>query len=386
MMLFGLNKEGFKRKLYSDIQDDLFTRAMDLFGEDIDLSVRSPIGIFLMIIAWSLALVWQVAENVYHQSHLPSAEGISLDYIAEKADIYRFPALKSYGKVKFTGTPGKKIYKGFKVCTTDKITFETDKEYTIGADGTVTVTVICTQPGEIGNVSKAAINTIVNPEMGIKEATNEIRFSTGREIETDDELRQRYKISFIDSGKATINAIVNHLRKIPSLKSCKVLENDTMDVVNDMKPKSIKVIVLGGSDEEVANAILDSKAAGIETNGDITVAVRDNQGIFRDMRFYRATETDIYMILHLTYRAQVTDKDIVNTNLKKRIKNHVRKLEMGETVILAQIISQIMADPAIKDVKVEIGKSLGELSENNVTLRDEQVPTILGENIIIKEV
>lgn len=385
-MQFGLTKDGFKRKLYSDIEEDLFVRARDLFGQDINLSERSPLGIFLRIIAWSLSLLWQLAEKVYHQSHLPTAEGISLDYVAEKADIYRFPALKSNGKVLFTGTPNKKIYKGFKVSTIDKIVFETDKEYTIGPDGTVEATVICTQLGDTGNVQATAIKEIVNPEMDITSVSNEFRFDNGREIETDDELRERYSNSFIGNGKATINAIINHLLKIPTLKGYKVLENDTMEVINGMEPKSIKVIALGGTDEEIANAILDSKAAGIETNGNVTVAVKDNQGISHDIKFSRATEVEVFMNLTLSYSLSELDKETVNNNLKKRISEYLRKVGMGGNVLISQLISTILTDSAIKDVKVKIGKKAESLSQENLSFLDEEVPTITDENIVIIEV
>lgn len=385
-MEFGLTKDGFKRKLYSDIELDLFTRAKDLFGEDINLSERSPLGIFLRIIAWSLALIWQLAEHIYHQSHLPTAEGISLDYVAEKADIYRFPALKSHGQVKITGTPNKRIYKGFKVSTVDKIIFETDKEYVIDSDGTALCDVICTQLGEIGNVQATSINTIVNPEIDVVSVSNEFRFSNGREIETDDELRDRYKTSFIDSGKATINAIINHLLKIPTLKGYKVLENDTMQVVNDMQPKSIKVIALGGSDEEVANAILDSKAAGIETNGNVSVQVKDNQGISHTIKFSRATEVLIYIDVTLSYISETIDKETVKAKLKKRLQAYIKNVGMGNAVIVSQLISTILSDTAIKDASVKIGKTQDELSADNIKLLDEQVPTVIASNIIISEV
>lgn len=384
--MFGLNADGFKRKLYSDIEDDLFTRARDMFGEDINLSERSPLGIFLRVIAWSLSLIWQVAENVYHQSHLRYAEGINLDYIAEKAAIYRFPALKSYGIVKITGTPNKKIYKGFKVSTVDKVIFETDKEYTIGINGSVMATVICTQLGNIGNVQATAINTIVNPEMDIVSVSNEFRFDNGREIETDDELRQRYELSFNGNGKATINAIVNHLLKIPTLKGQKVLENDTMEVVNGMQPKSIKIIALGGSDEEVANAILESKAAGIATNGNITVAVKDNQGISHNIKFSRATEVILFANISLSFKPSVTNKETVKTNMKKRLIKYIRSIEMGESVIITQLISAILLDSSIKDATVKIGKSQDTLNVSNIKLLDEEVATLLDANISISEV
>lgn len=383
-MIFGLKKEGFKRKLYTDIEEDLFTRARDLFGEDINLTERSPLGIFLRVIAWSLALIWQVAENTYHQSHLPSAEGINLDYICEKADIYRFPALKSIGEVTITGKPDKKIYRGFKVMTADKIMFKTLKEVKIGNDGKVKVQVEAVKLGDIGNVQATAIDTIVNPEVGIDSVTNEKRFFLGREIETDDELRNRYKLSFRASGKATIDAIITHLLKIPTLKGLKVMENNTMEIVNDMEPKSIKVIVLGGTDEEVGTAIFDSKAAGISTNGNISYMATDNLGKQHEMKFSRATELPIFANIKVKFTDDSVNTEKLINEIKERFKQYIKKVQMGESVILARAISTILCShEEIKDLEMRIGKDTENLKEENIELLDEEVATTRDENIEI---
>ncbi|EJU22942.1 baseplate J-like protein [Peptoanaerobacter stomatis] len=383
--MFGLSEKGFKRKLYSDIENDLFIRAKDMFGNDINLSERSPLGIFLRVIAWSLSLIWQVAEKTYHQGHLSSAEGLSLDYVCEKADIYRFPALKATGEVKFTGKAGKKIYKGFKVATNNNVVYETVEEVQISSDGTVKAKVICTQLGDIGNVDANTIKTIINPELDIDSVNNTERFLTGREVETDDELRDRYKLSFIASGKATINAIIAHLLKIPTLKGYKVLENDTMEVKNNMQPKSIKVIALGGTDEEIGRAIFESKAAGIQTNGNVTYMATDNLGYKHEIKFSRASEVSIFAKIDITFNITTINKDELKKEVISRFKKYIRSINMGDTVIISKIISAILSED-IKDVDVMIGKSNASLARSNITLLDEEVPTVMDENITINEV
>lgn len=383
--MFGLSEKGFKRKLYSDIEDDLFIRAKNMFGEDINLSERSPLGIFLRVIAWSLSLIWQVAEKTYHQGHLNEAEGLSLDYVCEKADIYRFPALKATGEVKFTGKAGKKIYKSFKVATNNNVVYETVEEVQISTDGTVKAKVICTQLGDIGNVDANTINTIINPELDIDTVNNTERFLSGREVETDDELRERYKLSFIASGKATMNAIIAHLLKIPTLKGYKVLENDTMEVKNNMQPKSIKVIALGGTDEEIGRAIFESKAAGIQTNGNISYMATDNLGYKHEIKFSRATEVSIFAKINITFNITAINKDSLKKEVISKFKKYIRSINMGDTVILSKIISAILSED-IKDVDIMIGKSSASLAKSNITLLDEEVPTILDANITINEV
>lgn len=375
--MFGLSKYGFKRKQYSDILSDMQTRARNLFGEDINLTERSPLGIFLMLIAWTLSLIWQVVEHVYHQTHLQDAEGISLDYIAEKANIYRFPALKSYGEVIFTGKPGKKIYKGFKVSTANKIIFETTKEVRIGDDGTVKAIVRSLELGEIGNVQATAIDTIVNPEMDVHSVSNPIRFAFGREIETDTELRLRYKLSFEGSGKATIDAIVAHLRKVPTIKGVSVVENDTMGVVNGIPPKSIRATVLGGEDKDVAQAILDSKAAGIQAYGKYSYDAIDNQGKIHRIYFDRATEVEIYANFDIAKARDSSAKDEeIIADLKTRFKDYIKTIPMGGVVVASRAAARLMCgNKNVYDVIMTIGKTPDKLSMQNIQLLDYEIAT-----------
>lgn len=380
--MYGLSKDGFKRKRYLDVEEDLFIRARDLYGEDVDLSVRSPIGIFLRVVAWSLALLWETAENVYHQSHLSEAEGVSLDYVAEKADIYRFPALKAHGEVTITGTPGKKIYKGFKISTANKVIFKTDTESTIRSDGTARVKVTCMDTGEKGNVHEGEINTIVNPDVDITGVKNEKAYNNGRDIETDDELRNRYKLSFIGNGKATINAITSRLRKIPTLKACKVYENDTMEEKDGMKPKSIEAVVHGGGDEEIAEAILDSKAAGIATSGTTTVKVKDNIEIEHDISFSRAEECIIPIFVRIVYNENVTDTDAVGERIKERLIEEVSKLTIGETVRAAPLLIAIMEDRAIYNADLAFMSLVNQ--RISYTVGRNEIPIATKEKITIK--
>ena len=68
-----------------------------------------------------------------------------------------------------------------------------------------------------------------------------------------------------------------------------------------------------------------------------------------------------------------------------KFKKYIRSINMGDTVILSKIISAILSED-IKDVDVMIGKSSVSLAKSNITLLDEEVPTILDANITINEV
>lgn len=49
---WGLTSAGFRRPTYNELLDALEHKARELFGATANLTVRSPLGLFLRIFAW----------------------------------------------------------------------------------------------------------------------------------------------------------------------------------------------------------------------------------------------------------------------------------------------------------------------------------------------
>ena len=114
-----LDKNGFKRKRYSDLVEDMTLKAKELFGEDTNLSERSFLGILIRLFAWFLAIIWEVAEKVYNSGYMHKAEGIQLDRKAWEFGITRLQEQHAQGTIEIHGTPGFVVEEG--------TLFETDK-------------------------------------------------------------------------------------------------------------------------------------------------------------------------------------------------------------------------------------------------------------------
>ena len=50
---WGLTSAGFRRPTYNELLDALEHKARELFGATANLTVRSPLGLFLRIFAWN---------------------------------------------------------------------------------------------------------------------------------------------------------------------------------------------------------------------------------------------------------------------------------------------------------------------------------------------
>ena len=71
---WGLTERGFLRPSYADLLDAFEVKAKELFGSTVNLSVRSPLGIFLRIFAWFAGLTW------YFHSHHVQIQGTKKAY------------------------------------------------------------------------------------------------------------------------------------------------------------------------------------------------------------------------------------------------------------------------------------------------------------------
>ncbi|MBU5311467.1 baseplate J/gp47 family protein [Tissierella carlieri] len=188
---FGVTSNGFSRKGYLDILGSMETRARELFGEDINLSERSPLGMFLQTISWEISNVWAEMENSHYNSSTLNANGNPLDDAVSNFGRYRFQGVKSRGKIKIFGNNGTIIQKGFLLATKDKLMYEIIDTVTI-LESEVIAYIQAVEIGVKYNVPANTISEIINPIAGVRSVTNIEPTTGGADIERDDSLRIRH--------------------------------------------------------------------------------------------------------------------------------------------------------------------------------------------------
>ena len=371
----GITKSGFERKRYADIEKEMLLSAKEKLGEEINLSEKSVIGILLRIIAWSIAKIWQLGEFIYLQSFLRYAIGIQLDYIVEKGGIKRFPKAKAKGKLVIHGNEGKEIYRGFRARTESGKEYQVTRPGVIPENGTLILPAESVLYGSGQNAEIGEITIISYPEAGIASVTNEEAFLGAREEETDEELKHRYKAGLKNKGKSTTDGIKKRILENPSVKSVIVEENDTETEKYGIPAHAIRVIVQGGSDEEIAKAILESKAAGIGTAGSVAVTVQDNKGKNRVIRFQRTTVIAIYAAVKLSFYLGVENKELLKEKVQNDILNYLLGLYAGEDIVISRLVALVMENKEIKDVLIQIGKTEQSLEAKNIVLAEGETVT-----------
>ena len=112
--------------------------------------------------------------------------------------------------------------------------------------------------------------------------------ATGRFVETDEELRIRHRQAVRVVGAATVQAILARLvQEVPEVTSVAVYENRLNVEVAGMPAHSFEAVVSGGDNQAIADKLWQVKPAGIETTGNVSVQVLDENGDLQLIKFSR---------------------------------------------------------------------------------------------------
>lgn len=146
------------------------------------------------------------------------------------------------------------------------------------------------------------VTKLVNNITGFNAVTNLLEPTYGRLQEKDIELRQSYIAKSALRSNTMIDSIVAELlNNVADVESASGYENcdDVVDA-RGLPPHSVEIIVEGGDNNEIAEAILRRKAGGIQTHGSITVNVPGKYGDSIPIHFNRPEYlyTWLKVILH----------------------------------------------------------------------------------------
>jgi uncharacterized phage protein gp47/JayE len=205
----------------------------------------------------------------------------------------------------------------------------------------------------------------------------------GTNLETDEELRLRREQLLRAGGSATVEAIKANLLQVTDVENVSVIEN-TLDVtsVEGLPPHSFEAIVLGGTDQDVADDIWTNKPAGIETYGSSTTAVTDSMGISHNINYTRPTNVPIEMVYTLTktsdYPADGDDQ------VKAAALALGGALTSGEDVIYLQFKSAALDIAGVDDVPIfTINKKTDPPGSSNIVISLRELATFDSADITV---
>lgn len=208
------------------------------------------------------------------------------------------------------------------------------------------------------SITPQSIDTISTAVSGLDSVVNYYDGNTGREAESDQELRIRRKVDIAVSGFSFTDAIKARLSNVNGVSYAKVYENDELYTINDIPAKSFEAVVVGGSNQEIANELYTAKIGGIKSWGTESAVVRDSDNIPHYIKFTRPS--NLYFWVKITINSYDNESDFpVNGEaaIKQSILDFGNLLTIGENVILQKFYKPVYEIDGIAEATIEIAST-----------------------------
>lgn len=279
-------------------RDEVVAEYKAAFGADLVTTPDTPQGV---LIAAETAARDAVARNnaaLANQINPNLAEGVFLDAIWALTGGQRQAGAPSIvNGVHLMGVAGTAIPAGSRAQTAAGDEFALSASVTLDASGNAYATFESVELAPI-ECGANALATIVDAVLGWEAVLNPSAGSLGSLQESDAAARNRRRNTLGLQGSSLPAAITAAVYDVPGVKSLAFRENTgnasaTIDGVL-MVEHSIYVCVDGGTDLDVATAILSKKSGGCDYNGATTVNVTEPaSGQVYPIKFQRPADVDI---------------------------------------------------------------------------------------------
>lgn len=292
----GITSSGFEIKDLDTILTEIEAEEKNLLGQSLNVRPTSVPGVFNGVFSAKIAELWEVAEEVYAAWNPDTATGVALDLLCQLTGVIRLAATNSTVTLSLSGTPGTVIAAGRRVKNASTNTYWTNAlSGTIGAGSAVEVEFKAEDTGPLAGIA-GTLTVIDTPVSGWSAVTNPLDAELGTDEETDADLRVRRAELLTSAGKGTADAIRADVRNVDDVDDVAVYENTTLVTdVDGLPGKAFEVLVSGGDEDEIAQAIWDSKPAGISAHGSASGTAYDALSAARVMFFTRPTDKNVYV-------------------------------------------------------------------------------------------
>ena len=324
MLIFN-EKTGFSVQEPQEVREEIAQSWINAFKSDdtpdINTAPETPQG--QIIDAETLAITQKDAELAFlaNMFNPKTARGIWQDALAEIYFIKRKKAVNSRCYCVLTGLNGTVIEKGSKIqSSADNTYWNLLEDVTINGNSSVTALFECESEGAV-IASPNTLNKIITTVAGWDTVNNSQAATVGTLEESQQAFEKRRYDSVALNSVGTTASVFSRVNQIDDVVGCYVIDNKTNvnKIIDDylLKPHSIYVAVIGGSNQDIAEAIYRSLSAGCDYNGNTQITVVDPHTHAKEkVTFMRPTQQNVYI------KVNVFDKDLPD-DYENLIKNAV---------------------------------------------------------------
>lgn len=242
--------------------------------------------------------------------------------------------------------------------------------------------VVATVAGVIAQPANT-IDTILTPVLGWDSVNNPVDAVPGEDLETDEELRLRFRNGKFDKATNTLDSIYSALINLDNVSEVTIYENDTSVVDgNGVPAHSFLPIVVGGLSTDIANAIWDNKPIGILSYGNTTVVINDIQGFPHNISFSRPNPVVIYISIDITTDVNfpANGNQAIQSALVQYFSDN---LGTGDDVIYSRLYTPVNSVPGFQVESLKIGTSPSPTGTGNIVIAFSDIASLSSVNILI---
>lgn len=342
---YGVTDKGFVRKPVEDIISSLNKRFKAAFGSAFDVSPESPDGQTIGIVADEIASCWSQAELSFNAYRPGAVEGVGLDNVCELTNTVRYVDKHSSATVLCGGTSGTVVPAG-SIVSDGTMQFTTQTDVEIPGD----VTVVANSSGEYYVAPNTIVN-IVSTLSGWTSVTNEEVGDTGITKELDPSLRARRDKTTAVAGSAYVEAIYAALSDL-NLSYIRIRDNDTGAAIGSQPAGTVFVVVDGGTKNDIARRIYNSKTGGVPTHGTESISINDSKGYPHEIKFSRSSNQEIFVKGTFKRRAgsNLSSND-AETRLKEALIGYLNNLNPGTPVVWSSLFTPLST--AVANIEID---------------------------------
>jgi uncharacterized phage protein gp47/JayE len=381
MSSYGVTDTGFVIKTLAETLEDIEAEQRNQIGGNLNQSASSLLGTLNGIFADHITQLYEVAAAQSAAMDPETATGTALDYLASLAGLTRRAATFSTVSLTFTVDQAITIPAGTVVSVDGDpdITFATDADVVCGAAGDFAAAATAETTGPV-NAAAGTLTVLESTVTGVTAVTNALDATQGNDIETDAELRDRRVAALANAGAGTAAAVRAAVLEVENVTEAEVFSNRTNATDADGLPAhSIEVLVAGGTDDDIAQAIHDTAAAadGLHSSTADSGSATDYAGNSVTIPFTRPT--DVALVVEVDIEVDGSLYGVSgDTNVQTAIAEYIDSLSLGEDVKFSRLYGPIFAVPGVTDInEVRLDtKASGSPVEQSITIAARENATI----------
>jgi uncharacterized phage protein gp47/JayE len=383
-----IDSTGLNIPTYNDINDYLLAQYTSIFGQSVTGNISTSdvqsIGMFALIINDSFL----AAQAVFNGMSPSKAVGAQQDSLYKLNGIARNGATASTCTVTVIGTPNFEMINRVAM-DADSNLWNLPSDFVIPPSGTIDVAATCQTAGAV-NAAIGAINIMATPSVNWTSVYNSVAASPGTPVETDSAFRARQASSVVLPSHTLVLGTLAAIGAVAGVTRYGTIgiENPTGSVDSYGNPAhSISMVVEGGTDIAIADAIYLNKTPGGYLNGTTTVNLTESIGTIVPIRFSRPTY--IHIQVAVTVKALPGYTTSTTALIKAAIVDYLNNLLIGESVSIAAVTATTMnvnpnlRYPIFTMPSMQIGIVGGSLGSTDIALAFNEVAQCAAGDVAI---